>query len=132
MYNLEELATPTRQAERATVLNVEPPAFRVAGEGESHWEVNRERSRIIDSQSRFRQEQKVCDKRFALGTLAEMIKTFKESVDGQADAIRQYAKDHDLDEMLDFCPWETYSIDPILESDPIGAAVKWMHSNHSC
>lgn len=130
--NLEELATPTRQVERQTILAIEVPPYRIAGEGESHWTVNRDRSLIMDKKRMVEQEQKVCDKRFALGTLAEMIKTFKDSIDGQADAIRQYAKDHDLDEMIDFCPWETYSVDPILESDPISAAVKWMHSDHSC
>lgn len=37
-----------------------------------------------------------------------------------------------IEQMLDFCPWDTYSIDPILESDPLNAAIKWMHSDHSC
>lgn len=122
--NLEELATPTRQRERETILSMEVPPYRQS--------YNRERHLIMDKKRIAAQEQLVCDKRFALGTLAEMIKTFKESVDSQADAIRQYAKDHNLDELLDFCIWEIYSIDPILESDPIGSAVKWMHSDHSC
>lgn len=130
--NLEELATPTRQVERQTILTMEVPAYRKAEDGESGWTLNRERSLIMDKKRIIGQEQKVCDKRFALGTLAEMIKSFKDTVDGQAEAIRQYAKDHDLDEMLDFCPWETYSVDPILESDPISSAVKWMNSDHSC
>lgn len=129
---LEELATPTRQAERATVLSVEVPPFRIAGEGESHWEVNRERNRIVESQRRFRQEQKVCDKRFALLQLAALIDKFKSSVEGQHEAIIKYAKDNDLEEMLDFCVWDTYSIDPVLESNPVEAALKWMHSDHSC
>lgn len=130
--NLEELATPTRQVERKTILAMDVPKYKAAEAGESHWTVNRERNLILDKKRIAQQEQKVCDKRFALGVLAAMIKTLKDSVEGQAEAIRQYAKDHDLDDMLDFCPWETYSVDPILESDPISAAVQWMHSDHSC
>lgn len=129
---LEELATPTRQSERETALSIPVPAWRNPTEEESGWVVNRERSKIINSQMLFRQEQKVCDKRFALATLAEMIKEFKSSVQGQHEAIIKYAKDNDLDDMLDFCVYDTYSVDPVLESDPIGSALKWMHSDHSC
>lgn len=61
-----------------------------------------------------------------------MIATFKAYVEGQHEAIIKYAKDNDLDGMLDFCVWDTYSIDPVLESNPVEAALKWMHSDHSC
>lgn len=88
MINLEELATPTRQVERQTILTKELPVWIKPEIGVNSWSVNRVREGIQNEQNIARQEQKVCDKRFALGALAEMIKNFKESVEGQAEAIR--------------------------------------------
>lgn len=128
----ELLSSPTKQAERRTILNMEVPEFKKPVDGESYGKVNSERNKIVHKQAGARQEQKVYDKRHALGVLADMIKQFKKSTEEQAGTIRKYAIDNDLDDMLDFCPWEDYSIDPILESDPIEAALKWMSSDHSC
>jgi hypothetical protein len=125
--DIEVYNTPTQNSERATILAKVAPPWK-----QEPWPANRERYNIIHEQSFARQEQKVIDKRFYLQELSDKIKAYKEYVEKGADEIREYAKTHDLDNMLDFEPWDTWSIDPILESDPIGAALKWMHSDHSC
>ncbi|WCO82027.1 hypothetical protein vBPpSSYP_45 [Pseudomonas phage vB_PpS_SYP] len=125
--DIEQYNTPTRNAERATILAKELPEWK-----QEPWPANRERSEIRQEQDFARQEQKVIDKRFHLEMLAGKIAAYKQGVEAGADEIREFAKTHDLGDMLDFEPWDIWSIDPILESDPIGSALKWMHSDHSC
>lgn len=123
----DQLTCSTRVAERNTILAKEVPEWKEGG-----WSANRERSDIMREQDVMRQEQEVVDKRFHLEALANMLKEFKEDVEGKAEAIRAYAQEHDLDSMIDFCPWDSDSVDRMLESDPVSAAFKWMHSDHSC
>lgn len=125
---LDNLDLPVNRAERQTIIDTPLPE-RVKDGG---WEENRPREQLAGCQRQAEQINQVLSKREALGNIAEMIASFKDTVEKGAEEIREFAKNNDIDCMLDFEPWDTYSIDPILESDPLNAAIKWMHSDHSC
>jgi hypothetical protein len=125
---LDNLDLPVNRAERQTILDT-PMKPWVPG---SSWEENRPREQLAGLKRQAKQINDVLSKREALGKIAEMIAAFKNHVEKGAEEIREFAKNNDIDCMLDFEPWDTYCIDPILESDPLNAAIKWMHSDHSC
>jgi hypothetical protein len=126
---LDNLDLPVNRVARQTILDT-PSQPWVPG---STWEENRPRELLAAQKREAKQVNEVLSKREALGKLAEMIEAFKERVSIDADSIREFAKNNDIDNMLDWCPWDTWSVDPILEStDPLESAVKWMHSDHSC
>lgn len=125
---LDNLDLPVNHTERQTILDTPLPEWVKDG----GWDRNREREQLTGLQRQAKQINDVLSKREALGKIAEMIAAFKDHVEKGAEEIREFAKNNDIDCMLDFEPWDTYSIDPILESDPLNAAIKWMHSDHSC
>lgn len=125
---IEAYNMPTKNSERATILAMEVPEWKPS----QSFEQRMERSDIIRNQAFARQEQQVIDKRFHLEMLAGKITAYKKGVEDGALEIRQFAKTHGLDEMLDFRPWDEHDIHSVINSDPIGAALKWMHSDHSC
>lgn len=80
-----------------------------------------------------RQELKVYNKREALAKLAEMIEDLKE-MSKKAEAIQEFAKENDLENMVSFCCWSDteYELDNIVRADVESDAMQWMRSNHNC
>ena len=126
---LDNHALPVNQMLRKTILDEPLPKW-VPG---STWAENRPREVLASKQREAKQIEEVLSKREVLGKLAEMIEAFKERVNTDAEVIREFAKNNDIDNMLDWCPWDTWSVDPIMDANnPLESAIKWMHSDHSC
>lgn len=126
---LDQYTLPVNVEFRKTIMNTPLPQW-VPG---TSWEENRPREILARQQREAQQIEEVLSKRKVLGKLAEMIAEFRERVNTDAESIREFAKNNDLDSMLDWCPWDTYSVDPIMDAgDPLESAIKWMHSDHSC
>ena len=125
---LQELCTPTRQAERDTIIAAEQPPY-VQG---ADWSVNREFYSVRHAKDLAYQEQRVVNKREAIQTLANMLKELKQEVEPRVQAVLDYINEHDLDSFIDFERFGYVDITEMLECDPVGVAVKWMASDHSC
>lgn len=125
----EELLTPTRVAERATILAMEKPEWVQGGD----WSANRTYRRIQDQQRFTQQEQSVLDKREALSQLAVMLEELKDAIGDKAQKIQQFVVDNDLESIIDYSNWDdSVDIPKMLDSDPVGSALSWAASDHSC
>lgn len=125
---LDNYALPVNQVARQTLIDEPLPQWIKEGA----WDRNWERTTLQAKQRQAEQINEVLDKREALGKLADMIAVFKQRTETDAESIREFAKINDLDQMVDFCPWSEWEVQGILDSEPLDAAVKWMHSDHSC
>lgn len=81
-----------------------------------------------------RQELKVYEKREALAKLSEMLEDLQKSMAEKVEAVQEFAKENDLENMVSFCCWSDsqWEIGNMVNADVEHDAMKWMSSNHDC
>lgn len=125
---LEELCTPTKMAERATILASTVPPY-VHGAG---WDVNSKHYSARRNKDVAEQEQNVVDKRDLLNQLSNMLREFKADVEPKVEAINTFIQDNDLEDFVNFESYGYIDITAMTECDPIDVALNWAASDHSC
>ncbi|MNH28353.1 hypothetical protein D3C79_885150 [compost metagenome] len=112
------------------MLNVEVPVY----DHTKGWQHNRQHHNLRAAKIGANQEKFVLSKREALCELSNMIAEFKAAVGDKAVAIQQFAKDNDIEHLIDFEVWDydVPDLTAIANSDPIQSALSWMASTQDC
>jgi hypothetical protein len=131
MEKLNEYFTPVKLAELKTNLNIPFVPY----DRDKGWEHNKLHYESRDKPVFARQALEVYSKREALAKITLMIEELKAmGIQEKLEEIRKFARDNDIDSMIDFCAWgnEFDDMHMIIESDPATSAMNWMASTQDC